>query len=224
MRTSRECNKRGADRSESGEFPITRRKSVPVGQVWLFEDIPDVPAKRVYESLRDEDTGIAPDQNFTSLLRDLTCHSEAIVTGKANASRSHLSTSKSAIYSDYDFQIGGVLKSGSPSKLEPALHIVVTRPGGKLPVSGGSVQYVNQMFLPLRPDTTYLLFLSQIPATGAFQPASLGTNGQVFSSLEMQPFGSQWRIYRAAYIQRDFPEFADATLRSIIATAIMGCK
>ena len=141
----------------------------------------------------DEDTGIAPDQNFTSLLRDLTCHSEAIVTGKANASRSHLSTSKSAIYSDYDFQIGGVLKSGSPSKLEPALHIVVTRPGGKLPVSGGSVQYVNQMFLPLRPDTTYLLFLSQIPATGAFQPASLGTNGQVFSSLEMQPFASQWR-------------------------------
>ncbi len=112
-----------------------------------------------YESLGDEDTGIAPYQNFTALLQDLACQSDAIVTGKVNASLSHLSASGSATYSDYDFRIGSVLKSGLGSPLRPELHIVLTRPGGKVPATAGFVRYVNQMFLPLRPDTTYLLFL-----------------------------------------------------------------
>jgi hypothetical protein len=65
----------------------------------------------VYESLGDEDTGIAPYQNFTALVGDLACHSDAIATGRADASLSHLSASGSAIYSDYDFQINGSSKA-----------------------------------------------------------------------------------------------------------------
>jgi hypothetical protein len=87
-----------------------------------------------------------------------------------------------------------------PRVVKPAFHIVLTRPGGKMPAIGGSIQYVNQKFLPLRPDAAYLLFLSRVPATGAYQPASIALKGQVFSSLQPDLASSQWRIYRTAYV------------------------
>jgi hypothetical protein len=146
------------------------------------------------------------------------------VAGKVDASKAHLSASGSSLYSDYDFEINSVLKNDPHSPLEPTFHIVLTRPGGKIPVTGGFIQYLNQMFLPPGLDKTYLLFLNQVPAPGTYQPASVGSKGQVFSTLELQPSGTQWRVHRAAYLTRDFPELADAALRSVIITATASCQ
>jgi hypothetical protein len=179
--------------------------------------------KTINQALGDEDTGLAPYQNFPSLFRDLTCHSDAVVTGKFNASMSHPSASGAALYTDYDFGIDSVLKDNPQSSLRLMPHIVITRPGGTIAVNGGFIQFSNQMFLNPRSGRTYLLFLSQVPATGAYQPAGIASKGQVFSSLELQAPAAHWRIYRTAYVTRDFPELADATLQSIIL-ASAGCQ
>jgi hypothetical protein len=119
--------------------------------------------------MHDEDTGSAP--SLSAFFQDLTCRADLVLTGTIQNSMSHLTASGAAIYTDYDFQIDTVLKNNPRSPLQQTRHIVITRPGGKLPVAGGFIQYDNQMLLRPRPGRTYLLFLRQIAGTGAYQPA-----------------------------------------------------
>jgi hypothetical protein len=168
----------------------------------------------VYKVAHDEDTGFAPFPTLTAMYQDLTCHAEAVLTGKVSGSMAHLSASGGAIYSDYVFAVESVLKENPRAAIRPGAHIVVTRPGGSLPVTGGSVRYDNQAFLPLQSGGNYLLFLHQIGKTGAYEPASVEAHGSVFSTLQLSD--SQWKIYRSAYLHRDFPELNSSLLLSNI--------
>jgi hypothetical protein len=178
--------------------------------------------KTIYTSMHDEDTGFAP--SLSAFFQDLTCRADLVLTGTIQNSMSHLTASGAAIYTDYDFQIDTVLKNNPRSPLQQTRHIVITRPGGKLPVAGGFIQYDNQMLLRPRPGRTYLLFLRQIAGTGAYQPAGDVRGRMVFSTLELQPSGTQWRIYRGAYMNRDYSELSDTALRSTIGAASSSCK
>jgi hypothetical protein len=178
----------------------------------------------VYSQLRDEDTGLYPYQGFTSLLQDLTCRAEIVVVGKAQNSMSHLSASGAAIYTDYEFAVETVFKSNLPLRLNPTPRVVITRPGGILPVVGGFVRYDNGLLPTLKPNRQYLLFLRQLPQTAAYEPAQDARKRLVFSTFELRPNGTQWRAYRDAYMNRDFPELGDRSLRSAITSSVSNCK
>ena len=89
---------------------------------------------------------MAPYKNPTPLFQDLTCRADLVVIGNPQKQMSHLSASRAAIYTDYDFEIDTLFRASLQSI--PQQHIVITRPGGAPPVQGDSVAYSNGM-LPL---------------------------------------------------------------------------
>jgi hypothetical protein len=138
---------------------------------------------------------------------------------------SHLTASGASIYTDYDLRIDTVLKNHPRSPLQQTREIVITRPGGKLPVPGGFIEYVNGLLLRPQPGRTYVLFLQQIVGSGAYQPTGDVRGRMGFSTLELEISGTQWRIYRGAYMSRNFSELSDTMLRSIIGVAATSsCK
>jgi len=179
---------------------------------------------KVYTALLDQDTGIGPYPSFSSLFQDLTCRADAILIGRIQNSLTHLTASGAAIYTDYDFAIDTLLKDNPRSTLGQTKHVAITRPGGVLPVPGGFVEYNNEMVPRLRQGRSYLLFVSIIPGSGAYQPASDAQRRAVFSTLEFQSSEARWAIYRSAYTNRNLPELADGSIRSIIGAAASNCK
>lgn len=73
-----------------------------------------------------------------------TWQADAIVTGQATASASHLSSYATSIYSDYIFVIGNVLKDNAASPIGSRPDMVVTRPGGELTLPDGPVTMVDK--------------------------------------------------------------------------------
>src|SRR5215472_5972200 len=122
-------------------------------QPLVAEQVREGKGSNVYTSLIDEDTGMAPYKDFTSLFQDLTCRADLIVIGKPQKQMSHLSASRAAIYTDYDFDIDILFRASL--RTAPQQHIVITRPGGTLPVQGGSVTYSNGMLPIARVGHTY---------------------------------------------------------------------
>jgi len=168
--------------AQHASLPLNEMSGAPI-----LESLPPLVAEQmregkgstVYTSLIDEDTGMAPYKDFTSLFQDLTCRADLVVIGKPQKQMSHLSASRAAIYTDYDFEIDTLFRASLQSI--PQQHIVITRPGGTLPVQGGSVTYNNGMLPMASMGHTYLLFLDKIAGTGAYQPSRDATSRQIFS-------------------------------------------
>jgi hypothetical protein len=182
------------------------------------------PGKTVYTSVHDEDTGFAPYPSLTSLYRDLSCRADVVLMGRVHSSMAHLSASGGAIYSDYDFEVDSVLKDNPLATVAQTRHLLITRPGGLLAVTGGSVQYENQAMLALRPGKTFLLFLRKIPETGGYEAAPAQNHSYVFSALVLEASQMQWRVFRGAYMGRDYTDLANGVLESTIRLASTTCN
>jgi hypothetical protein len=211
--------------AQHASLPLNEISGAPILeslQPLVAEQMREGKGSSVYTSLIDEDTGIAPYKDLTSLFQDLTCRADLVVIGKPQKKMSHLSASRAAIYTDYDFEIDTLFRASLQST--PQQHIVITRPGGTLPVQGGSVTYSNGMLPTARSSHTYLLFLDKIAGTGAYQPSRDAASRQIFSTLELQTSGTEWRVYRNSYMNRSFPELANLTIRGTIATSSLKCK
>lgn len=95
-----------------------------------------------------------------------TDRANVIVVGRPVAVHPHLTSNRSFVFSDYEFYVDRVLKNdGAPL----GSMIVVGCPGGILDYRGKIVETVYPNFEPFSLNDTYLLFLTRIPETGAFQ-------------------------------------------------------
>ena len=103
--------------------------------------------------------------------RELACLADAVVVGRTDVWLHHIAASHTYIYTDYDFVVDKVIKNNERSPLGPQNHIVITRPGGSLPLGTGRLKWVNVQppeYPHLQANTAYLLFLRYIPETGGY--------------------------------------------------------
>ncbi|HKF49288.1 MAG TPA: hypothetical protein VKB38_18150 [Terracidiphilus sp.] len=148
-----------------------------VFQSFTIGTIPDLLAKttgdltladtsdRVELAARFIDT---PDYPPVSLV-DGACISDAVVVVTAVAGVSHLNADKTAIYSDWTMHVEEVLQDVPKAPIGGKEEITAVRPGGKLVIGGRTVYDQVPGFPEFRPGNKYLLFLTQIPETGAFK-------------------------------------------------------
>jgi hypothetical protein len=114
----------------------------------------------------------APELSFEDFLTDLTCAADAVVTVVVKDRASQLTENKEFIFTDYTAVVEEVFRGTS---LTPNTTITVTRPGGKVQIDGHIVGAVDSSFKVLEPGKHYLLFLQNVPATGAYQSVRKGS-------------------------------------------------
>jgi hypothetical protein len=148
----------------------------------------------------------------------LTCVSDAVVIGRVGPSRSHLSASGTAIYTDYIFTVDTVLKHPLRAPKTVPSHIIVTRLGGSLVLPAGPATFLSDDFPPLQSGATYLQFLSYLPTTEAFRPSD------DFSSLVASSDGTRWLIDNTAGLNRTPTELGRGTLEALIPEWTKACK
>jgi hypothetical protein len=143
------------------------------------------------------------------------CSADAIMIGSIAAQRSHLTANRTSVYTDYAFAVQQTLK-GTPAK-----QIVLLRIGGKVTgIASGtsltSVSVSNAQYPTLQPNTTYLIFLDRIAATGAY--AAPNPDGAWFAN------NGQWTFVRKADSMLVLPEFTQGTLENNIANWLKSCQ
>lgn len=108
-------------------------------------------------------------------LNDIASEADTIVIGTVKSKASQLTEDETYIFTDYQFDVEQVLKSGiSPSPAEGE-EIEVTRPGGEVSLKGRVLRAGDKNFDSFRLGGRYLLFLRQVPETGAYRAFSTGS-------------------------------------------------
>ena len=163
----------------------------------------------------DEPGGSSPTGGFTlaQVFQKRACLADAIITGSTTNWVHHLSYSGSAVYADYDFVIGSILKDNKKASLLQGTDIVVTRPGGSLDLGQGSlktVDFEDERFPHLQRNQTYLLFLRFIPQSGGYEAVDY------FSTFSLR--NNQWVLGRKAYQNTPLPIPASVTLLAFISS------
>lgn len=157
--------------------------------------------------------------DVTSLLKQRACSSDSIVWGHPNAWLYHLSSSGSAIYTDYDFVIDGVAKDNPASSVLHRLDVVVTRPGGSITVGQGSLKTIsieNGAYPHLESSRQYLLFLRYISASGGYQTID------PFSTLVLS--GTQWALSRIAYSKMQISNLSSTNFKNVLSGWLTSCQ
>jgi hypothetical protein len=98
----------------------------------------------------------------------LAADSDLVVLGKTGTGTAHMTAEKDFLYTDWDFTVEEVLKNNATSAVHSGATIIVTRPGGKLQVSGRIVYATCGDFLDFAPGQEYLVYLRFLPETGAY--------------------------------------------------------
>lgn len=115
-------------------------------------------------------TGVDPNsQPQGDAVEGLVSKAGLIIVGVVRNKSSQLTESETAIFTDYDIAVERVLKDSSGSSIKPQSNIVFTHLGGAVLLDGRTISYTPPDELLLRPSGRYLLFLSVIPSTGAYQ-------------------------------------------------------
>jgi hypothetical protein len=117
---------------------------------------------------------IAPDSEkmasaIEELLRQETCDADTVIIGSVSGKTSQFTEDGSFVFTDYDIQIEEVVKNSSSAPLQLSSSIIVTRPGGAVSFNGNVIRVIDKSFQPLEVGGKYLLFLQQIPSSGAYQ-------------------------------------------------------
>jgi len=153
-----------------------------------------------------------------NMYRRLTCSADAIITGHPNTWQFHLSSSRTAVYGDYDVSVDTVLKDSPTAPYIKGSHIVITRPGGTITVGTGSVNqvtYKHEGFPLWEKGTIYLIFLRYVAATGAFLPID------PFSTFTGGP--NTWTVTRKAHWQDPLFTFPEGTFEQTIKAWVGSC-
>ena len=133
---------------------------------------------------------------MTTMYKKMACDVAAIVIGHTNLSISHLTPSRSNIYTDYDFTVDQVVKNDAAAPMVPSSHIVVTRLGGavQLTANDGALKTLDVrlgLFPDLQANVSYMAFLGYVPASGGYQPAG--------ASATLLNNNGQWMVARKAF-------------------------
>jgi len=111
---------------------------------------------------------VVPPPSPVDELGMLAAQSDLVVLGKTGAGTAHMTADKDFLYTDWNFRVEEVLKSNANSPVYSGATILVTRPGGKLQVSGRTVYATCGDFLDFAAGQEYLLYLRFVPETGAY--------------------------------------------------------
>ena len=103
------------------------------------------------------------------LVTELAEKADAVVIATFVSKSSQITTNGRYVFTDYELRIEEALKDGRTGTLKPETTITVTRPGGKVLLYGQIASFTSSAFKPLLPGRRYLLFLSYLPATGAYR-------------------------------------------------------
>jgi len=108
--------------------------------------------------------GIMP-PDAASVLENMTCDSgsDVVVLGKLGKGISSPTVDQGYIYTDWDFTVEQVFKSGSQAPVQPGQTIVVTRPGGELTINGRHVYAVEDNFPRFQGGEEILVYLRSLP-------------------------------------------------------------
>ncbi len=151
------------------------------------------------------------------LYRKMSCSADAIVFGHTDVWMHHLTASRTNIHTDYDFTVEGVIKNNGASPLDAGKRIVLTRLGGLMQLGTGTMKTVDlqvDMYPHLQANTSYLIFLSYIPASGGY--AAYGPNATFVGN-------SQWTIARKSLAGVVLPELSRGVLENSITNWLRSC-
>lgn len=115
----------------------------------------------------DDEEEVAP--TLGASLKRSACGADAVVVGVVTSKTSQLTESGNFVFSDYDLRLEEVIKSAAVNPLGQGTNIVVTRAGGVVNLDGKIIEVTDRSYLPLAVGGRYLLFLQQVPATGAYR-------------------------------------------------------
>lgn len=168
----------------------------------------------VSEGLIDA-TGINA-QSLENSYRRIMCQSDAVVIGRVNGARSHLSASGMGLYTDYSVVPEIVYFSKPSVTVRVGEPIAVTMPGGEIVLPEGRISFENRLFPRLRTDARYLQFLSLVSKSGAYQPIEEWGTLMEGNSTFWVPAGKSFRN-----IQLSMFDFA--VVESTLKTWINAC-
>jgi hypothetical protein len=103
------------------------------------------------------------------LITELAQSSDAVLTGTVVSKSSQITTGGTYVFTDYELRVAEVFKDAATHTLRPDTTITVTRPGGKVLLFGQVAHFRDNWFKPLLPGRRYVLFLTYLPSTGAYQ-------------------------------------------------------
>ncbi len=109
---------------------------------------------------------------FDEQLQEMTCQAEAVVVATVNRKASQLTSDSTFIFTDYELIVEDVLKNNPHERIQPKTAITVTRSGGAVSLRGRTLSIIDRSFKPLDVNKSYLLFLTYLPATGAYKSLS----------------------------------------------------
>lgn len=107
------------------------------------------PSRDVAATIHDEPVTSGDVQG---LYQRLVCRADAVIIGRAIAWAYHLTMSAQAVYADYDVGVDAVLRNNASSPISAAKDIVVTRPGGTVPLGGSAMSYDHEAYPRLQPQ------------------------------------------------------------------------
>lgn len=151
--------------------------------------------------------------------KTMACGADAIVLGHTDVWMHHLSSSRTQIYTDYDLAVDKIIKNNQGSAISTTKHIVVTRPGGSLPLGTGTLKIVDVQpggYPHLQVNTAYLIFLHYIPECSGYE--ALGSLATFVASY------SQWTIASKAFANFTLPDFTKGILETSIASWLSSCR
>lgn len=150
-----------------------------------------------------------PAQSMAGFLGELACNADAVIVGVVKDKSSQLTEDGEFVFTDYDLTVEQVIKDNKLSHLEPNVLLTVTRPGGRIQLSGHLVEAEDASFKFLTKGQRYVLFLKFVPQTGAYTSLnSLSTYGLGQNNIRIETDEAvrsdlkQETVWHRAQIQR----------------------
>jgi hypothetical protein len=157
-----------------------------------------------------------PPQSLAGFLEGLACNADAVIVGVVKNKASQLTEDGEFAFTDYDLTVEQVIKDNKLSHLEPNVLLTVTRPGGRIQLSGHIIEAEDASFKPLTKGQRYILFLKFIPQTGAYTSLnSMSTYGLGQNSI---------RIETEEAVRSDLQKETPSTFQTKISAAVGDCQ
>lgn len=115
-------------------------------------------------------------------LQQVTCNADSVIIGSVTGKTSQFTEDGSFVFTDYDIQVEEVVKDNPSAPIQPGGSIVITRPGGAIDFNGHIIKVTDKSFQPLKVKSNYLLFLQQIPPSGAYHAVNSESSFQLDQS------------------------------------------
>ena len=156
-----------------------------------------------------------PPQPLAGFLQVLACNSDAVIVGVVKDKSSQLTEDGEFTFTDYELTVEQVIKDNKLSHLEPNVLLTLTRPGGRIQLSGHVIEAEDARFKPLTKGQRYVLFLKFIPQTGAYTSVnSMSTYGLGQINI---------RIESDEAIRSDLQNEPSSTFTTKISAAVADC-